>query len=74
MDKDSSGSISVLEMLNFLDVDRTKFTKRVFSTFDADRSGKIDFREFVVTLWNYCTLGRSSLIHFAFALYDHDHR
>ena len=45
----------------FLDVERTRFTKRIFSIFDDDKSGQIDFREFVLSIWNYCTLGKSSL-------------
>ncbi|KAH8084941.1 Ca2-binding protein [Aureococcus anophagefferens] len=39
------------EMLDHLDLHRTKFAKRVFSIFDEDGSNEIDFREFVVTLW-----------------------
>ena len=35
-------------------------------------SGEIDFREFVIALWNYCTLGKAALILFAFDLYDND--
>jgi len=61
MDKNEKGCISIIDMLNFLDCDRTKFTTRVFSMFDADSSGKIDFREFVVTLWNYCTISKENL-------------
>jgi Ca2+-binding EF-hand superfamily protein len=49
------------KLLDFLDVDRNPFTKRVFSVFDEDGSGSIDFREFVVSAWNYCTLGNATL-------------
>ena len=52
----------------------SKFTKRVFSIMDEDGSGEIDFREFVIALWNYCTLGKAALILFAFDLYDNDNR
>lgn len=54
------------------DIDRTKFTKRVFGVFDEDNSGEIDLREFIMALWNYCTLGKSTLVIFAFDLYDTD--
>jgi Ca2+-binding EF-hand superfamily protein len=37
-----------------------------------NRSGKIDFREFVLSLWNYCTLGNATLDIFTFDLYDKD--
>lgn len=72
IDADGSGQISLTEMLDHLDVDRTSFAKRVFSIFDEDLSGEIDFREFVLSMWNYCTLTRNTLILFAFDLYDAD--
>lgn len=72
VDTDKSGQISTLELFMALDVERNKFTERVFSIFDEDGSGQVDFREFVIALWNYCTLGRSTLVAFAFDLYDKD--
>jgi Ca2+-binding EF-hand superfamily protein len=50
IDGDSSGSIEIIELLMFLDVERTRFTKRIFSMFDDDASGCIDFREFVLSI------------------------
>mmetsp|Transcript_8863 Transcript_8863/g.13282 ORF Transcript_8863/g.13282 Transcript_8863/m.13282 type:complete len:447 (+) Transcript_8863:128-1468(+) len=72
IDTDGSGTIQVEELLDYLDVDRNKFTQRVFSIFDEDGSKCVDFREFAVALWNYCTLGNATLILFAFDLYDGD--
>jgi len=72
IDKDRSGEISCREMLDHLKLDKTKFTTRIFSIMDEDGSGEIDFREFCIALWNYCTLGKAALILFAFDLYDND--
>jgi Ca2+-binding EF-hand superfamily protein len=72
VDLDESGSIEIKEMLVHFDIDRTKFTKRVFGVFDEDNSGEIDLREFILALWNYCTLGKATLVIFAFDLYDSD--
>jgi Ca2+-binding EF-hand superfamily protein len=47
--------------LTFFDLERNKFTERVFGIFDEDGSGCVDFKEFVVALWNYCTLTHSTL-------------
>lgn len=55
------GTIHIVELLTFFDLERTKFTERVFGIFDEDGSGCIDFREFVVSLWNYCTLTNATL-------------
>lgn len=72
IDVDSTGTIEVEELLNFLDLEYTSFNKRAFSVFDANGSGKVDFREFVLSVWNYCTLTKATLDIFAFDLYDAD--
>jgi Ca2+-binding EF-hand superfamily protein len=61
VDLDGGGTIDVVELLTVIDVERTPFSERVFSIFDEDKSGKIDFNEFVLSLWNYCTLSRATL-------------
>lgn len=50
----------------------TKFSRQVFSIMDEDASGTIDFREFVISCWNYATLGDEALVLFGFDLYDRD--
>eukprot|EP01038_Epipyxis_sp_PR26KG_P007378 gene7378-10050_t len=72
IDIDKSGSISLFELMVYLDVAGTVFSDRIFGIFDADNSGTIDFREFVIALWNYCTLEFPTLVIFAFDLYDKD--
>ena len=72
IDVDGGGDIELAELLAYLDLDKTRFTKRIFSLFDEDKSGRIDFKEFVLSLWNYCTLTKASLVLFAFDLYDKD--
>lgn len=72
IDRDKKGSIELQELLDFLDVENTSFTNRAFSVFDSNGSGKIDFREFVLSLWNYCTLTKATLDIFTFDLYDED--
>jgi Ca2+-binding EF-hand superfamily protein len=61
IDVDFSGTIGLAELLAHIDLDQTTFTESVFSIFDEDGSGEIDFREFVISLWNYCTLSRATL-------------
>lgn len=72
IDKDSSGSIDVVELLTLMDIERTEFTERIFTAFDKDHTGKIDFYEFVVSLWKFCTLGNGAIAVFAFDIYDTD--
>jgi len=41
VDFDNSGDISLAELLAHINLDRTKFTERIFSIFDDDKSGII---------------------------------
>jgi hypothetical protein len=61
IDVDGSGNIGLAELLTHIDLERTRFTEKIFSIFDEDGSGEIDFREFVLSLWNYCTLTKATL-------------
>lgn len=61
VDTDHSGSIEIAELLDFLQIEGSMFTERIFSAFDKDGTGKIDFFEFVVSLWKFCALGKESI-------------
>jgi Ca2+-binding EF-hand superfamily protein len=60
VDVDRSGSIDVVELLMFLDIERTPFTERIFEAFDKDHTHKVDFYEFVVSTWKFCVLGNEA--------------
>jgi Ca2+-binding EF-hand superfamily protein len=64
VDIDGEGSVTVAHLLALLDIERTNFTERIFTAFDTKHSGRVDFREFVMSAWNYCTLSKSSLSKF----------
>eukprot|EP01041_Mallomonas_annulata_P004645 gene4645-9216_t len=72
IDKFRRGAIYLMDILMFLDVDRTPFTERVLMMFDRSKTGMIDFKSFVTTVWYYCTLGKPGLAIFAFDMYDED--
>jgi Ca2+-binding EF-hand superfamily protein len=61
IDQDHSNSIGLPELLAHIDLPRTDFTEKIFCLFDNDQSGAIDFREFVLSVWNYCTLSKVNL-------------
>ena len=67
-----SGNIDIAELLVHVQLEYTPFTKRVFSLFDDDNSGAIDFHELCMCLWGYCSLDEAELVIFAFELYDTD--
>lgn len=70
IDCDRRGTILVKELLNRCSIERTDFTGRIFSAFDKDHTGNIDFYEFVVSLWKFCTLGSGAIAVFTFDVYD----
>jgi len=47
--------MSVEEFHDYLGVPVTKFSERIFGVLDTDGSGALDFGEFCVGVWNYCT-------------------
>eukprot|EP00947_MAST-08B_sp_MAST-8B-sp1_P005944 g5944.t1 len=55
-----------------LKLESTAFSVRVFSMLDEDDSWTIDFTEFIINLYELCTLSHNGLIMFAFRLYDLD--
>jgi Ca2+-binding EF-hand superfamily protein len=73
LDRDGSGKISYFELLMHIDIDPSVFSERMFRLFDLDHSGTIDFREYVLAIWNYCTLDQRTIGMFAFEIYDKDH-
>lgn len=49
-----------------VDIERTAFSAKIFGIFDSDDSHQIDFAEFVLSLWQFCSLRDSDLCNFAF--------
>jgi Ca2+-binding EF-hand superfamily protein len=39
---------------------------------DNDNSGKLDFEEYIISLWNICSITNDSLPMFVFKLFDSD--
>lgn len=73
IDEDDSKSLSVKEFFNFFEFQfNSPMGKRIFSLFDADNSGDLDFGEFAICCWNYCSLDDIRMLHFTFDLYDMD--
>eukprot|EP00603_Paraphysomonas_imperforata_P005039 CAMPEP_0114429238 /NCGR_PEP_ID=MMETSP0103-20121206/9370_1 /TAXON_ID=37642 ORGANISM="Paraphysomonas imperforata, Strain PA2" /NCGR_SAMPLE_ID=MMETSP0103 /ASSEMBLY_ACC=CAM_ASM_000201 /LENGTH=424 /DNA_ID=CAMNT_0001598543 /DNA_START=235 /DNA_END=1509 /DNA_ORIENTATION=- len=73
IDVDGSKDVDIAEVLVHLHVEKTFFNKRVFGLLDTDASGELNFEEFMVGLWNYCSVEDIHFEHFAFDLYDADH-
>lgn len=72
VDEDNSGQMSVEEFHDYLGVPQTKFSARIFGVLDTDGSGSLEFSEFVVGVWNYCTYDVRLITKLAFDIFDVD--
>jgi len=72
MNKTGDGEVSIIEFMNFFNLDRTTYVEKAFKYCDTVGGGEMDFLEFIVSVWNMLTLNPSTLTNFTFDLYDLD--
>ena len=48
------------------------FGEMVFRLLDKDRSNELDFTEYLIAIWNFCSLNKDSLAAFTFQIFDTD--
>jgi len=72
INQSSTGQVTISEFLTFFSLDRSKYVEKCFLYFDAAGGKSIDFLEFIVSVWNICTLKIDTLANFTFDLYDLD--
>jgi serine/threonine-protein phosphatase 2B regulatory subunit len=72
VDKDKSGQIDVEEFFQGLRIEPTSFGERVFKVADVSHDGEIDFGEFFVAVYNFCSFSADSLLNFCFNIFDVD--
>lgn len=80
IDTDHSGSISLYEFFDYFRLDENEFIERAFNVMDFDKEGthggsgvgEMNYTEFFVSLFNFCTLTRPTLEKFTFAVIDKD--
>ena len=54
IDIDKSGSVSMVELWNYLEERPTKLSDELYKLIDLDGSGALDFSEFVCIMATYC--------------------
>lgn len=61
-DKKHRDTIKYSDLIFLLNYEEeTPFNEKVVRTFDLDHSDKINFSEFSLVVWNYCTLDKANL-------------
>eukprot|EP00937_MAST-01D_sp_MAST-1D-sp2_P005393 g5393.t1 len=71
-DADGTGTISIEEFLSFFEIDDMYFTRRLFRIVDTDNSSELDFIEFLLAVFNFCSFEWEGLVRFTFELFDED--
>lgn len=61
-----SQEITIFEFLNYFNLDRSEYVEKCFEYFDTTGGDSIDFLEFMVSVWNICTLKIDTLTNFTF--------
>jgi Ca2+-binding EF-hand superfamily protein len=72
IDFDNSGEVTVQEFHQFLGLKPSRFSERIFGILDLDESGALEFNEFVIGIWNFCTYDALLITKFAFDIFDID--
>ena len=71
MNKDVSGEISPEEFHDYFKLERNVFSMRA-GYIDLDLSGELDFNEFIIGMYNYCTFDHFLMAKFMFDIFDVD--
>jgi len=69
LDKRRELKLTSQDLATHLKLGDSAFVARLLKVFQVEPYDYVDFFTFVITLWQYCTLDRASLIAFAFNLY-----
>lgn len=71
-DVNGSGEVSYVEFLTILDLEDTPISREVFNEMDDSKDWNMTFREFVLSMWMFCTRSKHSISMFAFDIFDED--
>jgi Ca2+-binding EF-hand superfamily protein len=70
IDQGNFGYISLLEICNHHKIEANELTTRLISTFHVAKNGKLNFMEYVCSMWNFLSIGPAALGSFAFQAFN----
>ena len=71
-DVDYSRKVSFREFTDRFGLSHNRFCKSAFMLFDRDHDGELNFTEFILCIWNFCTMTEADLIVAAYDCYNND--
>ena len=73
VDLDGSGDVRHDEFFAYFHIENSTINRRIFEVCDVDKSGVLNFCEFVLAVWNLLSMNSESISSFIFFLFDDDH-
>ena len=61
IDENNGDTVVLVEVLAHINLPHKGFTAKIFSSCTDNDSGTVEFNEFVLALWNFCTLNKGTL-------------
>lgn len=62
--------ILISELLNYLDINPSPIALHIFSELDLSTEGMLNFREFTLSAWKFCSRRQEGISDMAFTMYD----
>jgi Ca2+-binding EF-hand superfamily protein len=72
VDLDKSHYLYPVEIYSFLKMEPNEFNKRMLSSFDLDKTGRLNFLEYACAMWNFLSMDAGYLGSLAFVIFDAD--
>eukprot|EP00123_Amoebidium_parasiticum_P001592 comp12718_c1_seq1/m.7827 comp12718_c1_seq1/g.7827 ORF comp12718_c1_seq1/g.7827 comp12718_c1_seq1/m.7827 type:complete len:180 (-) comp12718_c1_seq1:549-1088(-) len=72
LDADKNGRISAEEFMSLPELANNPLVERIIDTMDRDKSGEVDFQEFIMALSVFVRGTKEDKLKFAFRIYDMD--
>eukprot|EP01031_Cornospumella_fuschlensis_P024182 gene24182-29247_t len=70
LDVHSTGTIRPMELYTYFHMEANELEKNILTAFDLDKTGKLNFTEFVCALWIFLSLAESDMADFLYRLKD----
>ena len=72
VDDDGGGTVDQEEFHEYFDITMTPFSERVYGQLDLKDTGELNFQQFLIGVWNLCTLDHTMLVSYIFTIFDVD--
>ena len=72
VDDDGGGTVDQEEFHEYFEITMTPFSERVYGQLDLKDTGELNFQQFLIGVWNLCTLDHAMLVQYIFTIFDVD--